>query len=74
VWTAIVSGGTLRVAGVVATAAWLRHFWSYDARTDEHAIHERESRTAAQPHHPARRPLARLAGARPGPTFAWLTR
>jgi MFS family permease len=39
--TAIVSGGVLCVAGVAATAAALRTFWAYDARTDEHAVRER---------------------------------
>lgn len=47
--TSIVSGGVLCVAGVVATAVWLRGFWRYDARTDEHAIREREVRAAAEP-------------------------
>lgn len=42
---AIVSGGALCVVGVVGTAAWLREFWRYDARTDEHAIRERDLRT-----------------------------
>jgi MFS family permease len=42
--TAIVSGGIMCVAGVVATAGWLREFWRYDSRTDEHAIRERELR------------------------------
>ncbi|HEX6246400.1 MAG TPA: MFS transporter [Nocardioidaceae bacterium] len=40
----IVSGGILCVVGVVGTALWLRDFWSYDARTDEHAKRERELR------------------------------
>ncbi|HEY0696009.1 MAG TPA: MFS transporter, partial [Kribbella sp.] len=44
--TSIVSGGILCVAGVIGTAAWLRDFWRYDARTDEHAIRERELRAA----------------------------
>jgi MFS family permease len=44
----IASGGVLCVAGVAATALWLRDFWSYDARTDPHAVLERELR-AAQP-------------------------
>ena len=44
----ITSGGVLCVAGVAATALWLRDFWSYDARTDPHAVLERELR-AAQP-------------------------
>lgn len=38
----IVSGGVLCVVGVAATAIWLRDFWSYDTRTDEHAIAQRE--------------------------------
>ena len=42
----IVSGGVLCVAGVAATALWLRDFWSYDARTDVHAVAERTSREA----------------------------
>ncbi len=50
VWSvrgSITSGGILCVAGVAMTAAWLRDFWSYDARTDEHAVREREIRAAA---------------------------
>lgn len=43
--TSIVSGGILCVAGVVLTTAWLRDFWRYDARTDEHALRERNLRT-----------------------------
>ena len=46
-WTvrgSIASGGVLCVAGVAATALWLRDFWSYDSRTDEHAVRERELR------------------------------
>lgn len=49
-WTvraAIWSGGVLCVAGVAATAAALRSFWSYDARTDEYAVRERARRSAA---------------------------
>jgi hypothetical protein len=46
--TAIVSGGVLCVAGVGATAAALRSFWAYDARTDEHAVRERELRAARE--------------------------
>jgi MFS family permease len=46
--TAIVSGGVLCVAGVGATAAALRAFWGYDARTDEHAVRERELRAARE--------------------------
>jgi MFS family permease len=45
--TAIVSGGVMCVAGVFATAVWLREFWRYDSRTDEHAVRERELRTAS---------------------------
>jgi MFS family permease len=47
VWSvraSIVSGGVLCVVGVSATALWLRDFWSYDARTDEHAVRERTLR------------------------------
>jgi MFS family permease len=44
---AISSGGFACVAGVALTAAWLRDFWSYDARTDEHAVAERQVRAAA---------------------------
>ena len=44
--TSIVSGGVLCVAGVAVVAAWLREFWTYDARTDEHAVHERKVREA----------------------------
>jgi MFS family permease len=44
--TSIVSGGVLCVAGVAATAGWLRGFWAYDARTDEHASRERDLRAA----------------------------
>ena len=43
----VVSGGLLCVAAVGGTAAWLRGFWRYDARTDEHAVRERERRAAA---------------------------
>ncbi len=42
--TSIVSGGVLCLIGVTATAMWLRDFWRYDSRTDEHAIREREVR------------------------------
>ena len=44
---AITSGGLACVAGVGLTALWLRDFWSYDARTDEHAVAERQTRKAA---------------------------
>jgi MFS family permease len=43
----IVSGGLACVAGVLVTAGLLRDFWSYDARTDEHAVAERAARAAA---------------------------
>lgn len=43
---AITSGGIACVAGVGLTAAWLRDFWTYDARTDEHAVAERAVREA----------------------------
>ena len=51
-WTvrgSIASGGALCVAGVAATALWLRDFWSYDTRTDEHAVRERSLRQALDP-------------------------
>jgi MFS family permease len=44
----IASGGLLCVAGVAATAAWLRDFWAYDARTDEHAVRERDLRAGSE--------------------------
>jgi MFS family permease len=43
----IVSGGVACVSGVLLTAVALRDFWSYDARTDEHAVAERAIRAAA---------------------------
>ena len=43
----ITSGGIACVVGVVATAAWLRDFWDYDTRTDEHAVAERARRARA---------------------------
>jgi MFS family permease len=43
----ITSGGLACVAGVLATAAWLRDFWDYDSRTDEHAVAERARRAEA---------------------------
>ncbi len=49
-WTvrgAIASGGIACVAGVAITAGLLRDFWSYDERTDPHAVAEREARAAA---------------------------
>ncbi len=42
----ITSGGLACVGGVLLTAAWLRDFWSYDARTDPYAVAERELRAA----------------------------
>ncbi|HET7279685.1 MAG TPA: MFS transporter [Dermatophilaceae bacterium] len=45
----ITSGGVLCVLGVIATTAWLRGFWHYDDRTDEHAVRERQLRAAASP-------------------------
>ena len=41
---AIVSGGFACVGGVFLTAAMLGDFWSYDNRTDEHAIEEKAAR------------------------------
>lgn len=49
-WTvrgAISSGGFACIGGVTLTALILRDFWSYDARTDEHAVAERATRAAA---------------------------
>ena len=43
----IVSGGVTCVAGVALTATWLHDFWSYDARTDEHAVAQRAARQLA---------------------------
>ncbi|MCB0907108.1 MAG: MFS transporter [Nocardioidaceae bacterium] len=48
-WTvrgSIASGGWACVVGVALTAAWLRDFWTYDARTDPYAVAERASRAA----------------------------
>jgi MFS family permease len=42
----ITSGGVACVVGVLGTATWLRDFWHYDVRTDEHAVAERLRRTA----------------------------
>ena len=42
------SGGVACVAGVAITAGMLRDFWSYDARTDEHAVAERAIRAAGE--------------------------
>ncbi len=50
---AITSGGVACVAGVTLTAVWLREFWSYDARTDEHAVAERRVRQADDPRSPS---------------------
>jgi MFS family permease len=50
-WTvrgSIISGGVSCVAGVTLTAMWLRDFWRYDARTDEHAVAQREARRASE--------------------------
>ncbi len=43
---AIVGGGLLCVGGVGAAAASLPAMWHYDARTDEHAVRERDLRAA----------------------------
>ena len=43
----IASGGLACVAGVGLTALALRDFWTYDARTDEHAVAERTARRLA---------------------------
>ena len=51
-WTvrgAVSSGGFACVGGVALTAFWLHDFWSYDARTDEHAVVERAVRSADEP-------------------------
>ena len=45
----IASGGVLCVLGVLATAVALRDFWSYDTRTDVHAVRERDLRGSAGP-------------------------
>jgi MFS family permease len=42
--TSIVSGGALCVLGVAGTAGILRDFWRYDARTDVHAVQQRDLR------------------------------
>ena len=44
---AIASGGFACVGGVTLTALALRDFWSYDERTDEHAVAERAARALA---------------------------
>ncbi len=49
-WTvrgSIASGGVACVVAVTGTALWLRDFWSYDTRTDAHAVAERAAREAA---------------------------
>jgi MFS family permease len=49
-WTvrgSIISGGVSCVAGVTLTAMWLRDFWTYDSRTDEHAVAQRAARQPA---------------------------
>jgi MFS family permease len=49
-WTvrgSIVSGGMACVGGVGLTAIWLHDFWSYDSRTDEHAVAQRRARQLA---------------------------
>jgi len=46
--TSITSGGVLCVVGVVAVAAWLRDFWTYDAQTDPYAVAERARRAARE--------------------------
>ncbi|GCD90502.1 MFS transporter [Nocardioides sp. LS1] len=43
----IASGGFACIAGVGLTALALRDFWTYDARTDEHAVAERAFRALA---------------------------
>jgi MFS family permease len=43
----IASGGFACVAGVVLSAVWLRDFWSYDVRTDVHAVAERQRRASS---------------------------
>jgi MFS family permease len=42
----IASGGFACVAGVAIAAVALRDFWGYDARTDEHAVAERDLRAS----------------------------
>jgi MFS family permease len=47
-WTvrgSVASGGGLCLLGVAAAATWLHDFWSYDTRTDEHAVRERDARS-----------------------------
>ena len=40
--------GIACVALVGITATWLRSFWTYDNRTDEYAVREREVRQARE--------------------------
>ena len=44
--TSLVSGGLLCAAGAVALAAFLPSLWRFDARTDPHAVREREVRAS----------------------------
>lgn len=46
--TAIVTGGVLCTVGVGAAGTALRGLWRYDARTDEHAVRERDLRAARE--------------------------
>jgi len=46
--TSITSGGVLCVVGVLATATWLRDFWSYDATPEMHAVRQRAARLALE--------------------------
>lgn len=41
---AVASGGAACMIGVGLTALWLRDFWSYDNRTNEHAVAQRALR------------------------------
>lgn len=50
---AFASGGAACVAGVTMAALALRGFWSYDARTDEHAQAERAARATDQETRPS---------------------
>jgi hypothetical protein len=53
VWSvraSITSGGLLCMAGVGATALWLRDFWTYDDRTDVHAVREQAMRERRPAH------------------------
>ncbi len=44
--TSIVSGGLMCIASVGGLAAALPRFWQYDERTNEHAVRQREVRSA----------------------------